>query len=134
MTIQRTRFIGISNSTFDTIVPPLKTMKLNSEDDAFLDYDPKLFRHLINQLRRRSVEKISSFELSLKKEKTAFERMLIDLNIFVVATTTTSTTTTTTTTRTISKSKPREIEVNRRHPHILNDYHLYFASCFLFLI
>ena len=45
MTSQRTRFIGVSKSTFDTIVPPLKTMKLNSEDDAFLDYDPKLFRH-----------------------------------------------------------------------------------------
>ncbi len=108
ITNQRTTFTQVSNSTFDTIVPPTKMMNLDNEGDVFIDYDPKLYQHLIKQLRKQSFRSISSLELLSKKEKIAFETMLIDLSIFVVATTTTistSTTTNTTTKSTMPTSK-----------------------------
>jgi hypothetical protein len=80
ITSQRTTFNQISNSTFDTIVPPTIMMNLNDESDVFLDYDPKLFRHLINQLRKNSFKKINLFGLSLKEEK-SLKKLLNDLSI-----------------------------------------------------
>jgi hypothetical protein len=76
ITNQRTTFMPVSNSTFDTIVPPTKMM----ESDVFVDYDPKLFQHLINQLRKNSFKKINSSGLSLHEER-SFKRMLNDLSI-----------------------------------------------------
>ncbi len=111
ITNQRTTLTQVSNSTFDTIVPNSKMINFNNPNDVFVDYDPKLFQHLINQLRKESFKSISSFGLLSKKEKISFETMLSDFNIFVVATTTTTSTTTTksTTTRsTQSKSKFRK--------------------------
>jgi hypothetical protein len=111
ITNQRTTLAQVSNSTFDTIVPPSIMINFNNPNDVFVDYDPKLFQHLINQLRKESFKSISSFGLLSEKEKISFETMLSDFNIFVV-TTTTTTSTTTTTRRTItttkSKSKSRK--------------------------
>ncbi len=94
ITSQRTTFTQVSNSTFDTIVPPTKMMNFNDESDVFLDYDPKLFRHLINQLRKNSFKKINLFGLSLNEEK-SLKKMLNDLGIFVVTIRTTISTMTT---------------------------------------
>jgi hypothetical protein len=58
-------------------------MKLNNESDVFVDCDPKLFQHLIDQLRKESFKSISSSELLSTREKISFEGMLIDLNVFV---------------------------------------------------
>jgi hypothetical protein len=80
ITNQRTTFTQVSNSTFDTIIPPTKMMNLNNESDVFLDYDPKLFQHLINQLRKNSFKKINSSGSSLHEEK-SFKKMLNDLSI-----------------------------------------------------
>jgi hypothetical protein len=82
ITNQRTTFTQVPNSTFDTIVPPTKMMNLNNESDIFVDYDPKLFQHLINQLRKNSFRNISYPELSLHEEKISFKKMLSDLNIY----------------------------------------------------
>jgi hypothetical protein len=96
ITNQRTTLAQVSNFTFDTIIPPSKMINFNNPNDVFVDYDPKLFQHLINQLRKESFKSISSFGLSSEKEKISFQTMLIDFNIFVVATTTTTSTTITT--------------------------------------
>jgi hypothetical protein len=76
ITNQRTTFTPVSNSTFDTIVPLTKMM----ESDVFVDFDPKLFHHLINQLRKNSFKKINSSGLLLHEEK-YFKQMLNDLSI-----------------------------------------------------
>jgi hypothetical protein len=82
ITSRRSTFTEISNSTFDTIVSPSKTTKFDNKSDAFLDYDPKLFRHLINQLRDESSKNKSYFITPSYKEKISFQRMLTDLSIF----------------------------------------------------
>ncbi len=76
ITNRRTTFTPVSNSTFETIVRPTKMM----ESDVFVDYDPKLFHHLINQLRKNSFKKINSSGLSLHEGK-SFKQMLNDLSI-----------------------------------------------------
>jgi hypothetical protein len=65
ITNQRTTFTQVSNSTFDTIIPPTKMYK----NDVFIDYDPKLFQHLTNQLRKNLFKGISSPNSSLHEEK-----------------------------------------------------------------
>jgi hypothetical protein len=62
-------------------------MNVNNQSDVFINYDPNLFQHLINQLRKQSFKSISSFKLSSNEEKTTFKTMLIDFSIFVVPTT-----------------------------------------------
>jgi hypothetical protein len=81
MTNQRKTFDQISNSTFDTIVSPSKSIKFNNKSDVFIDYDPKLFQHLINQLREESFNKKSCLKALSDNEKISFNRMLNDLNI-----------------------------------------------------
>ncbi len=81
ITNQRTTFTPVSNSTFDTIVPTTKMMNFNNESDVFVDYHPKLFQHLINQLRKSSFKSISYPDLSLHEEKVSFRKMLNDLSI-----------------------------------------------------
>jgi hypothetical protein len=81
ITNQRTTFMPVSNSTFDTIVPPTKMINLNNERDVFLDYDPKIFQRLINQLRKSSFKNISYPDLSLHEGKLSFKQMLNDLSI-----------------------------------------------------
>ncbi len=80
ITNQRTTFTQVSNSTFDTTIPPTKMMNLNNESDIFVDYHPKLFQHLVNQLRKGLFKNISYPELSLHGEKISFERMLNDFS------------------------------------------------------
>ena len=104
ITNRRATFIPASNSTFDAIVSPTKMMKLNNDSDVLIDYDPKLFQHLINQLRKESLQSIFSSGLSSVKERTSFEKMLIDLNIFVVKPSTTKRTRTVTKTNTPTTS------------------------------
>ncbi len=82
ITTQRTTFTEVSNSTFDTIVAPSKMINCDHQNDVFIDYDPKLFQHLINQLRKNSLKNISYPELSLHEEKISFKTMLNDLNIY----------------------------------------------------
>ena len=84
ITNQRTIFTNISNISTSQII------NLNNENDVFIDYDPKLFQHLINQLRKQSFRYISTVGLSSKKEKISFETMLSDLNISVVTSTSTT--------------------------------------------
>jgi hypothetical protein len=81
ITTQRTTFTEISNSTFNTIVPHSKMVNFNNQNDVFVDYNPKLFQHLINQLRKRSFKNISYPALSLHEEK-SFKIMLNDLSIY----------------------------------------------------
>jgi hypothetical protein len=80
ITNQRTTLTQVSNSTFDTIVPPSKMINFNNQNDVFVDYDPKLFQHLINQLRKNSFKKMNFSGLSLREEK-SFKKMLNDLSI-----------------------------------------------------
>jgi hypothetical protein len=80
ITTQRTTFTEVSNSTFNTIVPLSKIINFNYQNDVFVDYNPKLFQHLINQLRKRSFKNITYPELSLNEEK-SFKKMLSDLSI-----------------------------------------------------
>ncbi len=81
ITNQRTTFNQVSNSSFDTIVSPSKIKNFNDKSDVFLDYNPKTFQHLINQLREESRKSISYSRLSTHEERVSFKRMLIDLNI-----------------------------------------------------
>jgi hypothetical protein len=74
ITSQHTTFTQVSNSTFDAM------MNFNNENDVFVDYDPELFQHLINQLRKNSFKNINSFRLSSHEEK-SFKKMLNDLSI-----------------------------------------------------
>jgi hypothetical protein len=88
ITNRRTKFTQISNSSFETIVSPL-----NNQSNVFLDYDPKLFQYLINQLREDSSRNIFHLKLSSDKERISFKNMLIDMSIFVKTSTTTTNTT-----------------------------------------
>ena len=82
ITNRHATFTQVSNSTFDTIVLPSKIQNFNNQSDVFLDYNPKIFQYLINQLRKQSFKYISYSELSSNQEKISFETMLSDLNIF----------------------------------------------------
>ncbi len=81
MTTQRTTFTEVSNSTFDTIVPPSKMINFNNQNYVFIDYNPKLFQYLINQLRKNSFKNINSVGLSVDEGK-SFKKMLNDLSIY----------------------------------------------------
>jgi hypothetical protein len=82
LTHRETTFTKISNSIFDINVSTCKTTKFDRSDNAFLDNDPKLFQHLINHLRDESFNNTSYFETLSTEEKTSFQRMISDLNIF----------------------------------------------------
>jgi hypothetical protein len=43
----------------ETIIAPPQQTNFNNESDVFIDYDPKIFQHLINQLRKESFRNIS---------------------------------------------------------------------------
>ena len=81
-TNRRTTFAQVSNSTFDTIARPSGSMHSNDGSDVFVDYDPKLFRHLIDQLRKESFRNLTYPQSSSShEEKVSFKKMLEDLNI-----------------------------------------------------
>ena len=81
ITNRRTTLTTASNSTSETIVPPSTTINSVDKNDAFVDYDPNLFRHLIGQLRTQSSPNISYSGLRSRDEKTTFSKMLADLSI-----------------------------------------------------
>ena len=81
ITTRHRTFNQTSNSTFNTIVQPSKTYEFDNKSDLFLDYDPKLFQNLVNQLRGESLKNISYLKLSSKEEKISFQRMLNNLDI-----------------------------------------------------
>jgi hypothetical protein len=81
ITNQRATFNQISNSTFNITVSSSKTTKFDNKSDVFVDYDPKLFRYLINQLRKKSSKNICSLEAPLAEGNVSFLRMLNDLGI-----------------------------------------------------
>jgi hypothetical protein len=81
-TNRHTTFNQISNSTIDTIVPSNRTTNLDDKSDVFLDYDPKLFRHLINQLREESFKTKCDLKEPFIEERITFNSLLDDLNIF----------------------------------------------------
>ena len=72
---------AVSNSTSETIVSSSTVINFNNRSDTFVDYDPKIFHHLIDQLRSQSFTHISSFGLRLYDERMSFVKILIDLNI-----------------------------------------------------
>jgi hypothetical protein len=82
ITSRRTTFTQVLNSTFDRIISSSQQTNFNNESDVFVDYDPKLFQYLINQLRKQSFKSISSLQLSSNEERIFFEKMLIDFNIY----------------------------------------------------
>ena len=59
ITNRRTTLTAVSNSTSETIVTPSTIINLHDGSDAFVDYDPKIFRHLIDQLRSELFTNIS---------------------------------------------------------------------------
>jgi len=59
ITSRRTTFTQVLNSTFDRIISSSQQTNFNNESDVFIDYDPKIFQHLINQLREESFRNIS---------------------------------------------------------------------------
>jgi hypothetical protein len=81
-TNRQTTFIKVSNSTLSTVISSSNTKKLDNIDgDVFLDYDPKLFQHLVNQLRKQLSESICDLEVSSCQEKISYKRMLTDFGI-----------------------------------------------------
>jgi hypothetical protein len=82
ITNQSTTFTQVSNSALDTIVSHSKTTNFNYESDVFLDLDPKVFQHLIKQLREQSFKNICNSELSSCQERISFGKLLIDLSIY----------------------------------------------------
>ena len=78
ITNRRTTLTAVSNSISETIVSP---SSFNNGTDVFLDYDPKIFQHLIDLLRSRLFTRISSSGLRSNEERNSFQKMLIDLNI-----------------------------------------------------
>ncbi|CAF0917879.1 unnamed protein product [Adineta steineri] len=77
ITNHRSTFTQVINSTFNTSSLPSKT--INS--DVFLDYNPKLYQDLINQLREVPSKNIRYFEPTLPKDTKPFKRMLTELNL-----------------------------------------------------
>jgi hypothetical protein len=79
---RQTTFIKESNSTLNTIISHSNTKKLdNIDSDVFLDYDPKLFQHLVNQLRKQSSGNICDLEIPSNEQKISYKRMLFDFGI-----------------------------------------------------
>ena len=60
ITNRRTTLAAVSTLASETIVSPSTTMNFNNGSDVFVDFDPKIFQHLIDQLRSESFTKISS--------------------------------------------------------------------------
>jgi hypothetical protein len=81
-TNRQTTFINVSNSTLSTIISSSNTKKLDNVDsDLFLDYDPKLFQQLVNQLRKQSSKNICDLEIPSNEQKISYKRMLTDFGI-----------------------------------------------------
>jgi hypothetical protein len=59
-------------TTLNKILSPIKMIHPNDENDIFIDYDPKLFQHLINQFRKNSSKEINSFGSSSSPERRPF--------------------------------------------------------------
>lgn len=81
ITNRRTTLTAASKLDFDSMVSSPTTINFNNPNDMFLDYDPKLFRHLIDQLRGELYTNISYLGSTSIAEKLSFNRMLIDLII-----------------------------------------------------
>ncbi len=82
ITNRQTIFTQISNSTLDQIVSSSNTTKFDSiNSDVFLDYDPKLFRHLISQLREDLSKKICHWKLPAYIEEIFYKKMVVDFDI-----------------------------------------------------
>lgn len=69
ITNQRETFSHLSNSIF------------NNQTDEFIDYHPKLFRHLIKQLRAKTLKNISSSNELSFQEKFFITKMLFNFKI-----------------------------------------------------
>jgi hypothetical protein len=82
VTNQRRTFNQISNYTLKNILSSTKTQNLKDKSDVFIDSHPRLFRHLINQLRELATKNISNLKFPSDEEIISFKTMLKDLNIF----------------------------------------------------
>src|ERR1700722_17887156 len=67
----------ISNSKLATIVSLSKA----TNENQHIDYDPKLFRHLLSQLREKKKANILYFDAPSNEDRNAFNAMLIDFNL-----------------------------------------------------
>ena len=71
----------VPNSKLATIVSSLEQSRTDANDKLFFDYDPKLFRHLLVQLRKEEKTDFDYFDAPSKEDKDAFDAMLIDLRL-----------------------------------------------------
>jgi hypothetical protein len=82
MTNRHSTFTQISNSTFDSIVSSSNITRFKHRSDIFVDYNPKLFQHLINQLRKGLPNNRIYLKPPSYQEKSLFKDMLNDLKLF----------------------------------------------------
>ncbi|UJR32815.1 hypothetical protein I4U23_020277 [Adineta vaga] len=76
-THQRTTFTQMSNATFHMTALPFQRI----DSDIFIDSDPKLLQHLIEQLREVTIRNPSYLKIPSSKETSSFKKMLSDLNV-----------------------------------------------------
>jgi hypothetical protein len=78
---RRKTLLRVPNSKLATIISSSKQINTDNNGYLFLDYDPKLFRHLLDQLRKTQATNVFYFDAPSQKEKDAFDAMLIDLGL-----------------------------------------------------
>ena len=78
-----TTFRELSDSAlYSTISSSLNITKfVPDKSDLFVDYNPKVFQHLIDQLREESFKSVCPFDPSLQKENIFYKNMLADFGI-----------------------------------------------------
>lgn len=81
MTNQRVTFDRISNTTLEKILSSSNTTHFGDRSDAFLDYDPRLFRQLVNEMWENPDGNMCCLEVSSSDERYPFQKMLDDLSV-----------------------------------------------------
>jgi BTB/POZ domain-containing protein len=79
MTNQQKTFTQVVNSTFDTILSSSNITDKNNQ--FFIDNNPKLFQHLVNQLREESSKNNCSLTIPSNEDKIVYRRMINDLGL-----------------------------------------------------
>lgn len=72
----------ISHSQLAMIVSSYQTIHTDANGCVFLDYDARLFRHLLSQLRSSTCETVCKFHAPSTDDAEAFNAMLIGLGLF----------------------------------------------------
>ncbi|CAF2598164.1 unnamed protein product [Rotaria sp. Silwood2] len=77
----RDTLIQLPDSKLATIVSSNESVSVDSSGHIFLDFNPRLFRHLLDQLRSRQKTTIHSFKAPSNEDTKAFNSMLISLGL-----------------------------------------------------